>query len=51
MLGSTDVPTVAAFMTEFAQDHYTPKMFIAAAGPDQGAAFIKAVGAGNADAA
>ena len=48
VLGSTDVPTVAAFMTEFAQDHYTPKMFIAAAGPDQGAAFIKAVGAGNA---
>ena len=48
VLGSTDVPTVAAFMAEFAQDHYTPKMFIAAAGPDQGAAFIKAVGAGNA---
>jgi branched-chain amino acid transport system substrate-binding protein len=48
VLGSTDVPTVAAFMAEFAQDHYTPKMFIAAAGPDQGAAFIKAVGAANA---
>jgi branched-chain amino acid transport system substrate-binding protein len=48
VLGSTDVPTVAAFMSEFAQDHYTPKMFIAAAGPDQGTAFIKAVGAGNA---
>ncbi len=48
VLGSTDVPTVAAFMSEFAQDHFTPKMFIAAAGPDQGASFIKAVGAGNA---
>ena len=48
VLGSTDVPTVAAFMSEFAQDHYTPKMFIAAAGPDQGASFIKAVAAGNA---
>ena len=48
VLGSTDVPTVAAFMSEFAQDHYTPKMFIAAAGPDQGTAFIKAVGAVNA---
>ena len=48
VLGSTDVPTVAAFMSEFAQDHYTPKMFIAAAGPDQGASFIKTVGAGNA---
>jgi branched-chain amino acid transport system substrate-binding protein len=36
-------------MSEFAQAHYTPKMFIAAAGPDQGASFIKAVSpAGNA---
>jgi branched-chain amino acid transport system substrate-binding protein len=48
VLGSADVPTVSAFMSEFAQGHYTPKMFVAAAGPDQGAAFIKAVGAGNA---
>jgi branched-chain amino acid transport system substrate-binding protein len=48
VLGSTDVPTVSAFMSEFAQDHYTPQMFIAAAGPDQGASFIKTVGAGNA---
>ena len=48
VLGSTDVPTVSAFMSEFAQAHYTPKMFIAAAGPDQGAAFTKAVGTGNA---
>jgi branched-chain amino acid transport system substrate-binding protein len=48
VLGSTDVPTVTSFMSEFAQDHYTPKMFIAAAGPDQGASFIKAAGAGNA---
>ena len=44
VLGSTDVPTVAAFMQGFQQAHYTPKMFIAAAGPDQGAAFIKAAG-------
>jgi branched-chain amino acid transport system substrate-binding protein len=48
VLGSTDVPTVQAFIQAFAQQHYTPKLFIAAAGPDQGAAFIKAVGAGNA---
>jgi branched-chain amino acid transport system substrate-binding protein len=48
VLGSTDVPTVKAFMSEFAQDHFTPKMFIAAAGPDQGSAFTSAVGAGNA---
>jgi branched-chain amino acid transport system substrate-binding protein len=48
VLGSTDVPTVAAFMSEFAQVHFTPKEFIAAAGPDQGTAFTKTVGAGNA---
>ena len=48
VLGSTDVPTVQEFMKVFAQKHYTPKMFIAAAGPDQGAAFTSAVGAGNA---
>ena len=49
ILGSTDVPTVAAFMKAFETNHYTPKWFVAAAGPDQGAAFITAVGAGNAD--
>ena len=49
MLGSTDVPTVQAFMQAFEQQHYTPKMFIAAAGPDQGSAFTSAVGTGNAD--
>ena len=49
LLGSTDVPTVSTFMTAFEQDHYTPKLFIAAAGPDQGTAFTSAVGTGNAD--
>jgi branched-chain amino acid transport system substrate-binding protein len=49
VLGSTDVPTVQAFMKAFETNHYTPKWFICAAGPDQGAAFISAVGAGNAD--
>jgi branched-chain amino acid transport system substrate-binding protein len=48
VLGSTDVPTVQEFMKVFAQKNYTPKMFIAAAGPDQGTAFTSAVGAGNA---
>ena len=51
VLGSTDVPTVAAFMQGFQVAHYTPKLFISAAGPDQGAAFVKAAGgAGNAAA-
>ncbi len=48
VLGSTDVPTVGAFMKAFQQQHYTPKIFIAAAGPDQGSAFTSAVGTGNA---
>jgi branched-chain amino acid transport system substrate-binding protein len=49
VLGSTDVPTVGAFMRAFEQQRYTPKLFIAAAGPDQGRAFTSAVGQGNAN--
>ena len=49
VLGSTDVPTVSAFMSAFEQQHYNPKIFIAAAGPDQGAAFTKVVGTANAN--
>jgi branched-chain amino acid transport system substrate-binding protein len=47
VLGSVDVPTVSAFIHAFIQQHYNPKVFIATAGPDQGAAFVKAVGKGN----
>jgi branched-chain amino acid transport system substrate-binding protein len=47
VLGSVDVPTVSAFVQAFIQQHYNPKLFIATAGPDQGAQFVKAVGAGN----
>jgi branched-chain amino acid transport system substrate-binding protein len=47
VLGSTDVPTVQTFMQVFQQQHYTPKLFIAASGPDQGDAFVSAVGRGN----
>jgi branched-chain amino acid transport system substrate-binding protein len=50
VLGSVDVPTVSAFVHAFIQQHYVPKVFIATAGPDQGAAFIHAIGgASNAD--
>jgi branched-chain amino acid transport system substrate-binding protein len=49
VLGSVDVPTVSAFVHTFVQQHYQPKAFIATAGPDQGAAFTKAVGTGNAN--
>jgi len=48
VLGSTDVPTVASFMQAFEQQHYNPKIFIAAAGPDQGTAFTSTVGVANA---
>jgi branched-chain amino acid transport system substrate-binding protein len=47
VLGSVDVPTVSAFVHAFIQQHYSPKVFVATAGPDQGAAFVKAVGKGN----
>ena len=49
VLGSVDVPTVSAFMTAFEQQHYNPGIMAASAGPDQGAAFLKAVGANNAN--
>jgi branched-chain amino acid transport system substrate-binding protein len=47
VLGSVDLPTVAAFIHAFAQRHYNPKIFIATAGPDQGATFVATVKAAN----
>jgi branched-chain amino acid transport system substrate-binding protein len=44
ILGSVDVPTVASFVHAFEQQHYNPKLLIATAGPDQGQAFLSAVG-------
>ena len=44
ILGSVDVPTVASFVHAFEQQHYSPKLLIATSGPDQGAAFLSAVG-------
>jgi branched-chain amino acid transport system substrate-binding protein len=49
VLGSVDVPTVAAFVKEFAKQNYQPKIFIAAAGPDQGQAFLDQVGTSTAN--
>jgi len=49
VLGAVDVPTSAAFIQAFQQQHYNPKIFAATSGPDQGAAFTKAIGGtGNA---
>jgi branched-chain amino acid transport system substrate-binding protein len=48
VLGSVAVPTVQLFMKVFAAQGWTPKYFIATSGPDQGQAFLNAVGTGNA---
>jgi branched-chain amino acid transport system substrate-binding protein len=47
LLGSTDVPMVGDFMKVFESSKYNPKIFVAASGPDQGAAFSHAVGPQN----
>ena len=44
VLGAVDVPTSAAFIQAFEQQHYNPKIFAATSGPDQGASFTKAIG-------
>jgi len=48
VLGSPDVPSVNAFMQAFQQQKYNPKVFMCASGPDQGTAFLSAVGKANA---
>lgn len=47
-LGSVATPTVSAFMSAFETAHYNPKAFIDTSGSDEGATFLKAVGAKNA---
>jgi len=49
ILGSADIGTVQQFMSAFEHKAYAPKLFIAAAGPDQGASFTSAVSAGDAN--
>jgi branched-chain amino acid transport system substrate-binding protein len=48
VLGSVDVPTVLDFVKAFEAANFTPKIFIAASGPDQGLAFENSVGPANA---
>ena len=48
LIGSVDVPTVSGILNEFKRQRFTPKMIIAASGPDQGQAFLNAIGTGNA---
>jgi branched-chain amino acid transport system substrate-binding protein len=49
VIGSVDVPTVSAFINEFKRLRFSPQMLIAAAGPDQGNAFLGQIGNSNAD--
>jgi branched-chain amino acid transport system substrate-binding protein len=44
VLGAVDIPTSAAFIQAFEQQHYNPKIFAATSGPDQGSAFTGAIG-------
>jgi branched-chain amino acid transport system substrate-binding protein len=48
LLGSIAVSTVEDFLKGFAQMHFTPQLFIASSGPDQGQAFLDSVGTSNA---
>jgi branched-chain amino acid transport system substrate-binding protein len=49
LIGSVDVPTVSAFINQFKRLRFNPQMIIATAGPDQGQAFLNAIGTSNAD--
>jgi branched-chain amino acid transport system substrate-binding protein len=46
VLGSMP-PDGYAFIQDFIQDRYSPQILIESSGPDQGAAFVKAIGAKN----
>ena len=44
VIGSPDVPGVQAIMKALMQQHFSPKILAASAGPDQGSAFLSAIG-------
>src|SRR5499427_9336946 len=44
VVGSPDVPGVQSIMQALMQQHFSPKIFAASGGPDQGAAFLSAIG-------
>ncbi len=50
VLGSVDLPSLLVFVHAFQAANYTPKILIAASGPDQGQAFLNAVGRNGAEA-
>jgi len=44
VIGSPDVPGVQSIFKALQQQHFNPKILAASAGPDQGAAFLSAIG-------
>jgi branched-chain amino acid transport system substrate-binding protein len=50
VIGSVDVPTVSAFINEFRKLQFNPRMLIATSGPDQGQAFLDAIGNNSSNA-
>ena len=50
VIGSVDLPSLLIFIHTFQAHQYTPKIMIAASGPDQGQAFINELNPINAQA-
>jgi branched-chain amino acid transport system substrate-binding protein len=50
VLGTAGLPSMLAFVHAFQAQHFTPKIFIASAGPDLGADFLQQIGQANAEA-
>ncbi len=44
VITGTLLPDISAFILRFKQQHYNPQALIATAGPDQGSAYLKAIG-------
>jgi branched-chain amino acid transport system substrate-binding protein len=47
LLGTIGLQDCQAYLKTFLQQHYNPKLVVAAAGPDQGQTFIDAIGKNN----
>ena len=50
VIGSVDLPSLLIFVHTFQAANYTPKIMIAASGPDQGQAFLNTLNPINAQA-
>jgi branched-chain amino acid transport system substrate-binding protein len=50
VLGTVDLPSLLAFVQAFQVRNFTPRIFIASSGPDQGEAFLHHIGSANAEA-